>query len=658
MSLQTILITVTTIGADATLFTISDDVSGVIATNVTANDLLTGYSTQCDSTATMIIVESNSPCDTILNIPITAVTPTATPTSTVTPTATPTATITSTATPTMTPTTTMTSTPTNTPTNTPTTTITSTPGVSPSPTNTQTSTPTNTPTNTPTTTSTPTNTPTTTSTSTPGASPSPTQTSTPTNTQTPTNTETPTQTPTQTITQTPSQTPDCTFGSAVFNGTAGQNLSMNPGLVFGTNDFSIEGWINSNNLSYLNSGILGTSQVSGLELLITTGTSFVDIVISEYFGGGNNFGFSTTFVPNTWNYFAISRSGTTETAWFNGIRSTGGTIIDTQNYSGTTTQIGSNSGGIVFDGNITNLRAVIGRSLYNPNDLTISIPTSVLTNVPDAYLVLQESSSANLLYDSALYQTITNNNGVTWSSSSPTLACPSPFPVPSQTPTQTPTLNLCILSSTTITTSGSTSCPGNDDEVTTYVFQLADLSNNPVTIGSNVNLQLDGTALPCVGPSAPVSTNLTIVAGTSSVQYSFYSKQYDPSSPCNCGYDLLSFNTFAIVAPFPPYSNINFCGPIPPTPTLTPSPTPTVAVATWPLSYTGTSQGNACANFNGSIGTPVTYYTIGYPTLGTTVWENSIASIPLIGVNAVTLNGEAWGLDPLNGQINLSSIIC
>jgi hypothetical protein len=134
--------------------------------------------------------------------------------------------------------------------------------------------------------------------------------------------------------------------------------------------------------------------------------------------------------------------------------------------------------------------------------------------------------------------------------------------------------------------------------------------------------------------------------------------RYDSSLPCNCGYDSLTFNTVSIIAPLPPNTSITFCGLIPPTPTMTSTPTPTPQPATWPLSYTGTSQGNACANLNGSIGTPVTYYTIGYPTLGTTVWENSIASIPLIGVNAVTLNGEAWGLDPLNGQINLSSIIC
>jgi hypothetical protein len=68
------------------------------------------------------------------------------------------------------------------------------------------------------------------------------------------------------------------------------------------------------------------------------------------------------------------------------------------------------------------------------------------------------------------------------------------------------------------------------------------------------------------------------------------------------------------------------------------------------------TQIDACNNIG--VGTPATYYTIGYPTLGSTVYTNSIANVPLVGVDAVTLNGEAWGLDPLNGQINASAIIC
>ena len=437
MSLQSILITVTTIGADAQEFTISDDVIGVIATNVTAAELLAGYPTQCDSTATQITIQSESPCLTSLVIPITAVTPTQTPTATVT----------------QTPTTTNTATPTNTQTPTPTNsaTPTATFGTTPPPTPTNTQTPSETPTNTPTTT--PTNTQTQTPSFSPTNTPTNTQTSTPTNTptntqtQTPTNTETPTQTPTQTTTQTSTQTP--------------------------TN---------------------------------------------------------------------------TET--------------------------------------------------------------------------------------------------------------PTQTPTHTQTPSSTSTLNLCILSSETITTSGSTSCPGNTDESTTYSFLLTDLSNNPITIANDVYLQLNGTSTPCVGINAPITAFATIAAGTSSVQITFATKLYDSNSPCNCGFDSLSFNQFLIIAPLPPNTSITFCGLIPPTPTMTPSPTPTVPVATWPLSYSGTNQADACNNLNFNIGTPVTYYTIGYPALGVTVWENSIASIPLVGVNAVTLNGDAWGLDPLNGQINLSSIVC
>jgi len=169
---------------------------------------------------------------------------------------------------------------------------------------------------------------------------------------------------------------------------------------------------------------------------------------------------------------------------------------------------------------------------------------------------------------------------------------------------------------------------------------------------------LIGTALPCTSSSTPLVVPLTIPAGSSYVEYSFYSKQYDSSSPCLCGFDTLSFNVFSIVAPFPPYSSINFCGLIPPTPSMTPTYTPTNPIATWPLSYTGTNQSDACNNLNFNIGTPATYYTIGYPTLGSTVYTNSIANVPLVGVNAVTLNGEAWGLDPLNGQINASALIC
>jgi hypothetical protein len=231
-------------------------------------------------------------------------------------------------------------------------------------------------------------------------------------------------------------------------------------------------------------------------------------------------------------------------------------------------------------------------------------------------------------------------------------------PTQTNTPSVTPPLNLCVLSSETLSTSASTSCVGQTDVQTTYSFLLTDLSNNPVTIANDVYLQLNGTSIPCVGVTSSITSYVTIAAGTSLAQFVFNSTFYDSTSPCNCGFDTVSYAQFLIISPLPPNTVINFCGTIPPTPTPTMTMTPTNQVATWPLSYTGITQIDACNNLNSSIGTPVTYYTIGYPTIGATVWVDYAATTPLLGVNAVTLNGNAWGLDPLNGQINAPFIVC
>ena len=166
MAVQSVLVTVSSIGANAGLFSIYDNVTvGPLVTGVTITQLLVGYSVNADVTATLITVVSDAPCNTSLTIPI-IYPPTPTPTPT----------------PTLTPTKTQTPTPTKTPTPTPTPTVTKTPTPTPTVTKTQTPTPTKTPTPTPTKTQTPT----------------PTLTPTQTPTLTPTKTQTPTPTPTAT----------------------------------------------------------------------------------------------------------------------------------------------------------------------------------------------------------------------------------------------------------------------------------------------------------------------------------------------------------------------------------------------------------------------------------------------------------------------------
>jgi hypothetical protein len=66
---------------------------------------------------------------------------------------------------------------------------------------------------------------------------------------------------------------------------------------------------------------------------------------------------------------------------------------------------------------------------------------------------------------------------------------------------------------------------------------------------------------------------------------------------------------------------------------------------------------DACNNFN--LGGPSSvYYTIGSPVIGTTIYVDTFTTVPLLGVNAVTLSGNSWGVNPVNGQINIPYINC
>ena len=199
---QSVLVTVSSIGANAGLFSIYDNVTvGPLVTGVSIAQLLAGYSVNADDNATFITVISDAPCNTSLTIPITyppSPTPTRTPTPTPTKTPTPTPTVTKTPTPT----------PTVTKTPTPTPTVTKTP----TPTPTVTKTPTPTPTITPTIT--------------------PTKTPTPTPTITPTKTPTPTPTPTPTLTPTPTQTRICECERSTYDARLATPSGANPSLVY------------------------------------------------------------------------------------------------------------------------------------------------------------------------------------------------------------------------------------------------------------------------------------------------------------------------------------------------------------------------------------------------------------------------------------------
>ena len=105
MGFITVIITLTSAGTNTgpfDIYTDADNFANAIATNISRNDLLTGYScTIVPDTATVIRVKSTGECTNFIDLPISGL---ITPTPTVTPTHTPTPTPTHTSTPTPTPT--------------------------------------------------------------------------------------------------------------------------------------------------------------------------------------------------------------------------------------------------------------------------------------------------------------------------------------------------------------------------------------------------------------------------------------------------------------------------------------------------------------------------------------------------------------------------
>jgi hypothetical protein len=73
MPTTSVTIQINTIGTDAGPFTITDDVLGTLATNVTRLQLLGGYVVNADETATEVTVTSAAPCSSSIVIPIDSV---------------------------------------------------------------------------------------------------------------------------------------------------------------------------------------------------------------------------------------------------------------------------------------------------------------------------------------------------------------------------------------------------------------------------------------------------------------------------------------------------------------------------------------------------------------------------------------------------------
>lgn len=163
--------------------------------------------------------------------------------------------------------------------------------------------------------------------------------------------------------------------SNYFDG-SGDYLSMpsSAAFAFGTNDYTIEGWF--------------FPTVGGIDQRLTFFSDDrhnVDINTSNqiflYDGVSRLFG---TVNINSWNHFAVSRSGGIVSCYLNGVR--GYNASETTNSTTRSMNIGQNnvSNG-PFNGYISNVRVVNGTAVYSGS--TITVPTAPLTAITNTSLL-------------------------------------------------------------------------------------------------------------------------------------------------------------------------------------------------------------------------------------------------------------------------------
>ena len=201
------------------------------------------------------------------------------------------------------------------------------------------------------------------------------------------------------------------YNSASF--TSGTYMMLSPGVSPGTQAFTIETWIKTGS-TVKGGDILGNANASGSLSFILDGAT--NAHIDGYGIAAYHYTLPVTLQPNTWYHIAIARdSSNSETVWVNGVRSTTGVQNDPINYYGVATGINwahctwCVAGSSTFNGErISNLRAIVGSTIYDPNSATITVPTMPLTNVANTKLLMTFDNSSSLTVDGSGNQTVTN----------------------------------------------------------------------------------------------------------------------------------------------------------------------------------------------------------------------------------------------------------
>jgi hypothetical protein len=186
-------------------------------------------------------------------------------------------------------------------------------------------------------------------------------------------------------------------------------IQSNTDFEFGTQDFTIEGWfyrIGTDRTQVIYDQRTATPQVVPL-IFINSSNQLI------YNVNGNARITGSVVSANSWNHFAVSRSGTSTRLFLNGTQ-VGTTYTDTNNYIQGPVTIGiSFNLGVAFEGYIDDLRVSKGVARYTAN---FTPPLATVAN--DNYTVLLSrfdglDQSTEFIDESILIQDIRFSSGAT-----------------------------------------------------------------------------------------------------------------------------------------------------------------------------------------------------------------------------------------------------
>ena len=186
------------------------------------------------------------------------------------------------------------------------------------------------------------------------------------------------------------QTPYGTLWSNYFNGSS--YITMASGTAAGSGDFTIEGWFNVSSYS-TGPGLYDTrpNSTNGAYPAVFMDSSGY---LTYYVNTAVQIQGTTVVSLNTWNHFALCRSGTSTRLFLNGVQQ-GSTYTDTNTYlmGASRPILGGNGyvpgGASQLTGYLSNVRVVNGTALYTS---AFTPPTSPLTAISGTVLLTCQSN--------------------------------------------------------------------------------------------------------------------------------------------------------------------------------------------------------------------------------------------------------------------------